>query len=90
MGQIRGEASEGGVLERVHYRPPDQCGEVCEVFFKQLSLEKRRLWRVLIAPPQYLQGGHQEDRVRLFTEPLVCAGRMSDNGHKSKQEFQTI
>lgn len=57
MGHIR-ETNEGVVLKGVYYRPPDHCGKVDSVFFKQLSLEKRRFQEVFIAALQYLQVGH--------------------------------
>jgi len=47
VGQIRGEASEQDVLERMYYRPPDRCGQVHEVFLKNSTSRRAGFGRVL-------------------------------------------
>lgn len=51
------------------------------------SLGERRLQGDLIPAFQYLRGGYQEDRGRLF--PAVYSERTRDKGHKLKEEVQT-
>ncbi|KFQ71411.1 hypothetical protein N335_01502, partial [Phaethon lepturus] len=47
------------------------------------SLQKRRLWRDLIAAFQYLKGAYKKDGDRLFSR--VCCDRTRGNGFKLKE-----
>ena len=47
------------------------------------SLEKRRLWRDLIAAFQYLMGAYRKAGVGLFTR--VCSDRTRRSGFKLKE-----
>lgn len=47
------------------------------------DLEQGRLRGDLAVVPKYLQGGYQEDQVRIFTGPSVW--RLRDNGYNLKQ-----
>jgi len=51
--------------------------------FGLLSLEKRRLWRDLIAAFQYLKGAYKKDEDKLF--PRACCNRTRGNGFKLKK-----
>ena len=48
------------------------------------SLEKRRLWRDLIAAFQYLKGGYRKDGEGLFIRE--CTDRTRSNGFKLKED----
>ena len=49
------------------------------------SLEKRRLWRDLIAAFQYLKGAYRKDGEGLFTR--VCSDSTRGNGSKLKGQI---
>ena len=47
---------------------------------------EEKAWMGPLVTFQYLRGGYQEDRARLFI--LVCGGLMRNNKYKLKQEVQ--
>ncbi|KAK4832358.1 hypothetical protein QYF61_021957 [Mycteria americana] len=54
-----------------------------EVLRDMVYLEKRRLWRDLIAAFQYLKGAYKKDEDRLFSR--ACCDRTRRNGFKLKE-----